>query len=315
MNKVTSSGHNRLALIAGPTASGKSALAVRLAEAANGVVINADASQVYADVPILSAAPGAEDMARAPHRLFGYRDAAFACSAADWAADARREIAAAHEAGKLPILVGGTGLYLRTLIFGIAPVPEIDPTIRAEVRALSVAQAHAALGAEDPAMAHLRPSDRTRVARALEVVRSTGRSLADWQQQLIGGIGGEVTLRASILLPPRDWLRARCDARFTTMLDRGAIEEVQALRARRLDPALPAMQAIGVREIAALCDGLISHEAMVERARAATRQYAKRQYTWFRHQPPAAWQRIETQLDDNNADLIAIKLHKEALTE
>ena len=289
-------------------------MAIRLAEIANGVVINADASQVYADIPILSAAPDALEMARVPHRLFGHRDAATACSAADWAADARREIGEAHATGKLPILVGGTGLYLRTLIYGIAPVPDIDPAIRTAVRALPVDQAYAALAAEDPAMTHLRPSDTTRVARALEVIRSTGRSITAWQQELVGGIGGEIGVHAAILLPPRDWLRARCDTRFEAMLDKGAIAEVAALRARGLDPALPAMRAIGVREIGAYGDGFIDHDTMVERAQAATRQYAKRQYTWFRNQPPATWDRVETQLNDNIIDQIVIKLRKEALT-
>lgn len=314
MNKSVSP-KNPVALIAGPTASGKSALAVRLAEIADGVVINADASQVYADLRVLSARPDAEEEARAPHRLFGYRDGAEACSAADWAEDAKREIAAARAAGKLPILVGGTGLYLRTLIFGIAPVPAIDPAIRDTVRALPVADAYAALLAEDPSMAHLRPQDATRIARALEVVRSTGRSLSAWQAELTGGIIDETRVAAAILLPPREWLRARCDRRFEMMLDQGAIDEVTKLRARGLDPMLPAMQAIGVREIIAWQDGLIDRETMVAKAQAATRQYAKRQYTWFRHQPPTGWARIDAQLNDNDVDKIAIKLREEALTE
>jgi len=199
-----------VALIAGPTASGKSALALRLAEIADGVVINADASQVYADIPILSAAPTAEDRSRAPHRLFLHRDGASPYSAAGWAADAKREIADALAAGRLPILVGGTGLYLRTLIFGIAPVPEIDPQVRSEVRAMPVTEAHAALLREDPSMAQLGARDHSRIARALEVVRSTGRSLSSWQEQRTGGIGDDVAIRAAILLPPRDWLRQRC---------------------------------------------------------------------------------------------------------
>ncbi|MBO9379550.1 tRNA (adenosine(37)-N6)-dimethylallyltransferase MiaA [Sphingomonas histidinilytica] len=314
MNKSVSP-KNPVALIAGPTASGKSALAIRLAEITDGVVINADASQVYADLRVLSARPDPAEEARAPHRLFGYRDAAEPCSAADWAADAKGAIAAAREEGKLPILVGGTGLYLRTLIFGIAPVPEIDPAVRAEVRALPVEAAHAALAAEDPAMGHLRPQDATRIARALEVIRSTGRSLSQWQAELSGGIGGQIAVAAAILLPPRDWLRARCDARFEAMLGQGAVEEVTKLRARGLDPMLPAMQAIGVREIGAWQDGLIDRATMVAKAQAATRQYAKRQYTWFRHQPPAAWQRIDAQLNDNEIDKIAIKLRDDALTE
>lgn len=288
---------------------------MRLAEIADGVVINADASQVYADLRVLSARPDATEEARAPHRLFGYRDAAEACSAADWAADAKRAIAEAQADGKLPILVGGTGLYLRTLIFGIAPVPEIDAAIRAEVRALPVEAAYVALLAEDPAMAHLRPQDSTRIARALEVVRATGRSLSQWQAELTGGIIDGVRPVAAILLPPRDWLRDRCDSRFEAMLAQGAIEEVTKLRERGLDPMLPAMQAIGVRDIIAWQDGLIDRQTMVTRAQAATRQYAKRQYTWFRHQPPADWKRIDTQLNDNEVDRIAIKLRKMALTE
>ncbi|KRB85718.1 tRNA dimethylallyltransferase [Sphingomonas sp. Root710] len=316
MNKSVSPSRKSIALIAGPTASGKSALAVRLAELADGVVINADASQVYADLRVLSARPDAAETARAPHRLFGYRDAATACSAADWADDARHEIALAHDAGRLPIIVGGTGLYMRTLLHGIAPVPDIDPAIRAEVRAMSVGRAAVMLRREDPeAAARLKPQDITRISRALEVIRSTGRSLSSWQQELSGGIIGQVSIAPAILLPPRDWLYTRCNARFETMLEHGAIEEVEALRARGLDPSLPAMRAIGVRDIIDWCEGQTSREEMMERAQAATRQYAKRQYTWFRHQLPAEWRRIETQLDDQNIDQFVIKLHKQALTE
>ena len=289
---------------------------MRLAEIADGVVINADASQVYADLRILSARPDDAEMARAPHRLFGDRDAAIACSAADWAEDARREIAAAQDAGRLPIIVGGTGLYMRTLLYGIAPVPEIDPVIRAEVRAMSVGRAAAMLRREDPeAAARLKPLDVTRISRALEVVRSTGRPLSAWQQELSGGIIDQVSIVPAILLPPREWLHSRCNARFETMLEQGAIEEVEALRARRLDPSLPAMRAIGVRDIIDWIEGHSLRVDMIERSQAATRQYAKRQYTWFRHQLPDAWRRLEAQLDDNEVDKIAIKLREEALTE
>ena len=316
MNKSLSPSKKPIALIAGPTASGKSALAVRLAETADGVVINADASQVYTDLRILSARPDEAEMARAPHRLFGDRDAAIACSAADWAEDARREIAAAHEAGRLPIMVGGTGLYLRTLLYGIAPVPEIDPEIRAEVRAMSVGRAAVMLRREDPEVAaRLKPQDITRISRALEVIRSTGRSLSTWQQELSGGIIDQISIVPIILLPPREWLYDRCNARFEMMLAHGAVEEVEALRARQLDPSLPAMRAIGVRDIIDWIEGRSLRVDMIERAQAATRQYAKRQYTWFRHQLPDAWARIDTQLNDNNVDEIAIKLHEEALTE
>ncbi|WP_066557318.1 tRNA (adenosine(37)-N6)-dimethylallyltransferase MiaA [Sphingobium sp. TKS] len=299
----------RVALIAGPTASGKSALALRLARAANGIVINADASQVYADLQILSARPSEEEMTGAPHRLFGHIDGSEACTAARWAAEARAEVNKAHEAGHLPILVGGTGLYLRTLLDGIAPVPDIDPTIRAAIRAMPVAQAHGALAKEDPeAAARLAPADTTRVARALEVVRSTGRPLAQWQQHKTGGIGDRITLSPMILLPPRDWLIARCDLRFEQMIDEGAVAEVEALLARNLSPDLPVMRAIGVPEIAAWLAEEIGREAMLERGRIATRQYAKRQYTWFSRQPPAHWAREIRQIDDKIADELVIKL-------
>ncbi|MGE4322556.1 MAG: tRNA (adenosine(37)-N6)-dimethylallyltransferase MiaA [Sphingobium sp.] len=298
-----------LALIAGPTASGKSALALALAKASGGTVINADASQVYADLCVLSARPGAADMAAAPHRLFGHVDGAQAHSAAQWAADARAEIAEAHAGGRLPILVGGTGLYVRTLLDGIAPVPAIDPATRDAVRALPVAQAHGALAVEDPeAAARLAPADTARVARALEVIRSTGRPLAHWQRDKRGGIATQVALRPLLLLPPRHWLIDRCDRRFAQMLKSGAVEEVRALLARGLDPALPVMRAIGVRDIAAWIAGAIDHETMMTRGTIATRQYAKRQYTWFSRQPPADWTREGRAVDDKIIKELVIKL-------
>jgi tRNA dimethylallyltransferase len=282
-----------LALIAGPTASGKSALAIELAERIDGVVVNADASQVYRDLRILSARPSPADEARVPHRLFGHVDGADSCSAARWAAEARAVIGEAHAAGRVPVLVGGTGLYLRTLIDGIAPVPAIDPAIRDAVRALPVAQAHAALAVEDPAAAaRLAPADTTRVARALEVVRSTGRPLAAWHAQREGGIGGAVDLRALVLLPDREELMRRCDTRLAAMFGDGAVEEVAALIARADVPAdAPVRRAIGVPEIAAMLGGTLSRDEALARAQLATRRYAKRQYTWFRHQPPMDWQR------------------------
>ncbi|URW76244.1 tRNA (adenosine(37)-N6)-dimethylallyltransferase MiaA [Sphingomonas donggukensis] len=282
-----------IALIAGPTASGKSALALALAERNGGVVINADASQVYADLRVLSARPSPEEEARAPHRLFGHVDGADTTySAARWAGEARDAIAEAHAAGKLPILVGGTGLYIRTLIDGIAPVPEIDPAIRAAVRAASVADNQAALAALDPAAAaRLHPADTTRVARALEVMRSTGRPIADWQADRVGGIGDAVRVVASILLPERAWLLARCDARLAQMFDGGAVEEVTALVARTdVPPLAPVRRAIGVPDVAAWIAGSASREDALAHAQAATRQYAKRQSTWFRNQPPPEWQ-------------------------
>src|SRR5512139_3019354 len=201
-----------VALIAGPTASGKSALALRLAERVGGAVVNADSAQVYRDLPILSAAPSPEDRARAEHLLYGVLDGAESCSAAGWAALAKSEIAKLHAEGRLPVLVGGTGLYLRTLLDGIAPIPEIDPQIRSDVRAASVAENLAALAQLDPVpAATLNPGDTTRIARALEVVRSTGRTLRSWQAQREGGIGDAIDLSSLVLTPPRPWLYERCD--------------------------------------------------------------------------------------------------------
>ncbi|MBK9011871.1 tRNA (adenosine(37)-N6)-dimethylallyltransferase MiaA [Novosphingobium sp.] len=306
VSSSTSAGLPPCALIAGPTASGKSDCAVRLALALRargreGVVINADSAQVYADLAVLSARPGEEEMQGIAHRLFGQWDGAEACSAADWAARAREAIAEVHAAGAVPILAGGTGLYMRTLLDGIAPVPEIDPLIRAAVRAMPVAEAHAALSREDPARAALlAPADSQRVSRALEVVRSTGRTLADWQQELSGGIGDKVALHPLVLLPPRDWLYRRCDQRFAAMLAGGAIAEVEALLARGLDPALPVMRAIGVPEVAAYLAGEIDLAEAGARGAQATRNYAKRQFTWFRRQSPPEWPRSAAEYCDTD---------------
>lgn len=257
-------------------------------------IINADSAQVYADLAVLSARPSAEEMQGVPHRLFGEWDGAHSCSAADWAARARDVIAQVHGTGGVPILVGGTGLYLRTLLDGIAPIPPIDPAVRAAVRALPVAAAHAALQAEDPGRAAaLAPTDTSRIARALEVVRSTGQPLAHWQARLEGGIGHAVQLHPLIMLSRRDTLYARCDQRFAAMLRHGAVAEVERLLARQLDPLLPVMRAIGVPEIAAHLRGECTLEQAESRASQATRNYAKRQYTWLRHQPPPDWPRIE----------------------
>ncbi|HTN14908.1 MAG TPA: tRNA (adenosine(37)-N6)-dimethylallyltransferase MiaA [Sphingomonadaceae bacterium] len=289
-----------LALIAGPTASGKSDLAVRLALALGkrgrrGVVVNADASQVYADLAVLSARPSVEEMQGVEHRLFGAWDGANACSAADWANAVKREIADIQTQGGVPILVGGTGLYIRTLLDGIAPVPEIDPAVREAVRALPVAEAYAALQAEDPERAaRLDAGDTTRIARALEVVRSTGRPLTHWQSRSEGGIAGTVALHAAVLLPPRQELYHRCDTRFARMLESGAIEEVTALLTRRLDPSLPVMRAIGVAEIAGFLRGEWSLEEAQSKGSQATRNYVKRQFTWAKHQFPGDWQRFES---------------------
>ncbi|MEO6042179.1 MAG: tRNA (adenosine(37)-N6)-dimethylallyltransferase MiaA [Croceibacterium sp.] len=268
------------------------------------LVINADSAQVYRDLQVLSARPSEAEMRGIEHRLFGTWDGAETCSAAQWAAAAKREIEVAHLAGAVPILVGGTGLYLRTLLDGIAPVPPIDPAVREAVRALPVAEAYAALRSEDPERAaKLSPTDATRVARALEVVRSTGQSLTHWQAVRAGGMAGTIDLFTLVLLPAREALYARCDARFARMLEHGAAAEVEALQARELPPASPVMRAIGVTEVTAMVRGEWSAADALARGQQATRNYAKRQYTWFRRQTPQAWPRahenvvLETQFE------------------
>ena len=270
-------------------------------------MINSDSAQVYADLRVLSARPTPEDMLGVEHSLFGRWDGAMACSAADWAAAARCEIEAAHALGKLPVLVGGSGLYMRTLLDGIAPVPAIDPAVREAVRALPQERRLAALRSEDPSAAErIAPRDSTRTARALEVVRSTGQTLADWQRNISGGIGDAVDLRAVILLPERSELYRRCDLRFAAMLQSGAVEEVETLLARKLDPKLPVMLAIGVRQITALLYGEYLPGAVLAEGQQATRHYAKRQFTWFRNQPPTNWTRVES--DDYDAEAMFASL-------
>jgi tRNA dimethylallyltransferase len=287
-----------LIVIAGPTASGKSALALALAQRIDGVIVNADSAQIYRDLRILSAAPDAHELSQAEHRLYGIRDGALPCSAAEWAAMARPEIAHVHESGRTPILVGGTGLYLRTLLDGIAPVPQIDSALRARVRETPIEKNRKQLEKLDPEAAErLNPADTTRTNRALEVILSTGRTLAEWQKQCEGGIGSDVELHPLVLLPPRKWLYARCDERFARMIEKGAIAEVEALLARNLDPQLPVMRAIGVRELEQYLIGANSLDEAVAAGRQSTRRYAKRQYTWFAHQPPPDWPRLREALD------------------
>jgi len=262
------------------------------------VIVNADSAQVYRDLPILSAAPPANELSCVEYRLYGFLDGSVSCSAADWAERSRHEIAEIHAQGRMPILVGGTGLYLRTLLDGIAPVPSIDPDIRSRVRESSVETNRRRLNELDPeAAARLKPADTARIARALEVVLSTGRTLSQWQVHRQGGIATEIELRPLILLPPRDWLYGRCDQRFATMIEQGAVEEVKALLARKLNPDMPVMRGIGVREIANYLTGEATLEEAIAAGRQATRRYAKRQYTWFAHQPPAQWPRFREPLE------------------
>ncbi len=270
------------------------------------MIINADSAQVYADLQVLSARPSEEEMAGIEHRLFGAWDGSEACSAAAWAARAKAEIADVHAAGAVPILVGGTGLYLKVLLEGIAPIPEIDPAIRATVRALPDDAAYKLLQIEDPLRAaELDPGDRQRIARALEVKRSTGVTLADWQLAKAGGIAEEIALHPLVIEPERAWLYDRCNRRFAQMLETGAIAEVEALLARGLNPDLPVMHAIGVPEIAAMLAGVLEKDAVIAAGSQATRNYAKRQFTWFRRQPPPEWPRAEPDPESEYIDLEA----------
>lgn len=287
---VTTSGMGKppLRVIAGPTASGKSARALAEARATDAVVINADASQLYRDLPILTAQPDAEAMAAVPHRLYGVLDAAEVASAARWAVLATAEIESAWAHGRLPVLVGGTGLYLRTLLEGIAPVPAIPADVRAEVRSLPAPAVRAALAREDPAMAaRLHPGDPQRNARALEVIRATGRSLAEWQRApRMGGIAPRAAVAAVVLAPPPAVLHARITQRIAVMLAAGAIDEVRALAARDLPADRPILRAIGVPPLLAHIRGETSEAEAVARWEQDTRRYAKRQATWFRTQAP-----------------------------
>jgi tRNA dimethylallyltransferase len=284
--------NTRVIVIAGPTASGKSALALGVAQALDGTIINADSMQIYRDLAAVTARPGADDLARAPHRLYGVLDGAELCSAARWAELARIEIAATATAGRLPILCGGTGLYLRTLLHGIAPVPAIPDEIRQAARQLHAQLGGAAFRVElarfDPGgAARLEPGDSQRLIRAYEVVVATGMSLGAWQRAQPSVPSGLDPVIFT-LLPPREALYGAIDARFAGMVEAGALDEVRRLMARGLDPALPVMKAVGVPELAAYLAGDLPLEAAIAAAQQASRRYAKRQFTWFRHQLPGA---------------------------
>jgi tRNA dimethylallyltransferase len=292
-----SHGLNKAVLIAGPTASGKSALALALAERFGGTIVNADSMQVYHDLRIITARPTAADEARAPHVLYGHVDAAENYSVGRWCRDVTAAVSAIHESGRLPILVGGTGLYFKTLATGLAAVPPVPPDIRQEVRSRlasdGVASAYAELLRLDPQAAHrLMPNDRSRISRALEVFKATGRSLADWHRE---GMPPPIDTKGAVkifLKTERDQLVARIEARFCAMLQAGGVEEVRALAARRLDPLLPAMKAHGVPWLIRHLNGEITLEQASAGAVMDTRRYAKRQLTWFRNQLPD-WPWIE----------------------
>lgn len=276
-------------VIAGPTGSGKSALALDVATVLPATIINADSMQVYRELRVLTARPTRADEARAPHRLFGVLAAAEACSAGRWRRLAVLEIEAAHAAKRLPIVVGGTGLYLKALLEGLAEVPEIPKAITDEARALYARLGGGAfrdkLAALDPDGAgRLRVSDRQRLIRAYAVVRATGRPLADWQKASAPGPAVTARFAVVVLSPSRAALGTALDARFDAMMAAGALDEVRSLLALGLDPALPAMKAVGVPELRRFLDGETSLAEAVAAAKRATRNFAKRQMTWLRHQ-------------------------------
>lgn len=279
-------------LIAGPTASGKSALALGLAEIFGGTVINADALQLYRDLPILTAWPDAAARARVPHRLYGWLDASERGSAGRWRDAALGEIATAHSAGRLPIVVGGTGLYLRVLRDGLAVIPPVPEDIRAEAVALyeelGGERFRAHLATLDPEAAELLPpGDRQRLTRAFEVVRATGTPIGAWRRR--EAEKAPYRFAAILLMPPREALYAACDRRFEQMIRDGALAEAAALGARGLAPDLPAMKAVGVPELLCCLRSEIALDEAIALATRATRHYAKRQMTWFRHQMAAAF--------------------------
>ena len=282
---------SKAVLIAGPTASGKSALALEFADKARGVIINADSMQVYRDLRIITARPSLAEEARVAHRLYGHVDAAANFSVGAWVGDASAALAEARAQNQLPIFVGGSGLYFKALTRGLSAVPPIPPEIREGVRARlerdGVEALHTELARRDPQSAErLKPRDRTRIARALEVIEATGRSLGDWHRDGLPPLLPPGTFSAVFLAPDRDQLYARIDARFDTMIKDDAVAEIAALAARHLDPQLPVMKAHGVPPLIRHLRGEITLEEAAVIGRADTRHYAKRQFTWFRHQLP-----------------------------
>ena len=284
-------------LITGPTASGKSALALDLACRYNGTVINADSMQVYDTLRVLTARPPVEDEAAAPHRLYGHVSASRSYSTGEWLRDVETLLRALKAEGRLPVFVGGTGLYFKALTGGLSDMPEIDQDIRCRVRLRLKEEGpealHAELGARDAETAAvLQPADGQRIVRALEVLEATGRSIRTFQGKAGPMLVDPARAAKFVVLPEREVLHERINRRFGLMLDHGAQDEVQALLALKLADDLPVMKAIGVRDIAALIDGTMSRAEVEERGAAATRQYAKRQMTWFRNQMDESWQRI-----------------------
>ena len=309
---------NRAILIAGPTASGKSALSLALARDLDGVIINADSMQVYKGLRVVTACPSEADEAAAPHKLYRFLDPATPCSAVFWAEKAMAEIEAAWANDHTPIVIGGTGMYFKVLLEGIAPVPEIDPDVRARVRqecaTLGSATLHVELTASDPiTAARLAPGDSQRICRAVEVMRSTGKPLSQWHKEHAPGLMQEADEKGLIgkfiISPEREQLYERCNKRFDLMLEAGAEEEVRALMTLKLDECLPVMRALGVPSLIAMIKGEVEAEAAIADAKMQTRRFAKRQLTWFRNQFPD-WKRVPAQLSESEYRKIFSKYAK-----
>jgi len=305
-------------IVAGPTASGKSALALDLADAFDGVVINADSMQVYKELRVLSARPDDREIARAPHRLYGVLSGREACSAGKWRDMAMAEIAECHASGKLSIITGGTGMYLNALTEGIAPIPDIPAGIRAQVTAKLEKDGHQAFfeafAKRDPdTAATLDPSNTQRLIRAAEVLAGTGRGVAAWHREPMVNPPDRIVFKKLCYMPPLDILYDRCNRRFDLMIEQGAIEEVRRLLAENLPETAPVMKAVGVREIAAYLAGEIDLETAKEKSQRETRRYAKRQLTWFRHQMSDK-EIIDTQYSESLADKLRNDVHQFLLT-
>jgi tRNA dimethylallyltransferase len=305
-------------VVAGPTASGKSLLAADIAEQFGGVVINADSMQVYRGIEMLSAAPDAVLQARVPHRLYGILDPAEPCSAGDWRERAIAEIRIAHDRGALPVVTGGTGMYLRALMTGLARMPPIPDDIRSTIRHRMEAEGSVALyeilHERDPATAAmLSPGDRQRISRGLELLEATGRGHHAWQKGGENLSEDDIRFFSILLLPPREALYRAVEARFDEMVRSGALDEVRQLAARELDPALPIMKALGVPDLLRHIGGEIDRDAACRGASQATRRYVKRQFTWFMHQFIANI-RIDTQYSEIKSDNIFSEISSFLLT-
>ncbi|MCK0068516.1 tRNA (adenosine(37)-N6)-dimethylallyltransferase MiaA [Kordiimonas laminariae] len=307
--------------IAGPTASGKSALSLKFAKDLNGVIINADSMQVYKDLRVITACPSEEDELQASHRLYRFMDGSEVCSAAYWSELAMTEIEKAWDEGKYPIVIGGTGMYFKFLLEGVAKIPDIPDDIRNAVREEAgehgSEKLHDELKGYDPVIAErLFPGDRQRVCRAVEVYRATGKPLSEWQKN---NEPGPMTAHDKagcahkfILKPPRDVLYDRCNRRFDMMLGEGALEEVEALMERNLDTSLPIMRALGVPSLIKLIRGEVSEEEAIEDAKMQTRRFAKRQLTWFRNQF-SHWNCLNAQYLESEYDILMNKISKKPI--